>query len=67
MNEVDFSSLDRQYAYSVIWSTEDNAHIGLCSEFPSLSWVAQTPEAALKGIKRVVRNVILDMAGEKSS
>ena len=33
----------------------------LCAEFPSLSWLARTPEAALKGIRKVVAEVVVDM------
>jgi len=36
-------------------------YVGLCAEFPSLSWLAQNPEAALKGIRQVVANVVKDM------
>ena len=36
------------YTYRVTWSADDNEHIGLCSEFPSLSWLAEEPKAALK-------------------
>ena len=43
-----------RYAYRVIWSANDDEYLGLCAEFPSLSWLAGTPEAALKGIRRVV-------------
>ena len=43
-----------RYAYRVIWSDKDDEYLGLCAEFPSLSWLAGTPEAALKGIRRVV-------------
>jgi predicted HicB family RNase H-like nuclease len=43
-----------KYAYRVIWSENDQAYLGLCAEFPSLSWLAETPEAALKGIRKVV-------------
>ncbi|MCM2359843.1 MAG: type II toxin-antitoxin system HicB family antitoxin [Geobacteraceae bacterium] len=35
--------------------------MGLCAEFPSLSWLAHTPEAALKGIRKLVSEVIADM------
>ncbi|GAB7026681.1 type II toxin-antitoxin system HicB family antitoxin [Geotalea toluenoxydans] len=35
--------------------------MGLCAEFPSLSWLAQTPEAALKGIRKLVSEVVADM------
>lgn len=49
------------YTYRVTWSPEDNEHVGLCAEFPSLSWLARTPERALKGIRKVVAEVIEDM------
>jgi predicted HicB family RNase H-like nuclease len=49
------------YTYRVTWSAEDDEHVGLCTEFPSLSWLAATPEAALKGIRRVVAESVADM------
>ena len=49
------------YTYRVTWSEEYNEYVGLCAEFPSLSWLAKTPEAALKGIRNVVADVIKDM------
>jgi len=50
-----------RYTYRVTWSEEDEEYVGLCAEFPSLSWLAGTPEAALKGIRKVVADVINDM------
>ena len=50
------------YTYRVTWSSEDQEHVGLCAEFPSLSWLAGTPESALKGIRKVVAEVVADMA-----
>ena len=49
------------YTYRVTWSAEDNEHVGLCAEFPSLSWLAPTPEKALAGIRRVVADVVAEM------
>jgi len=49
------------YTYRVTWSEEDNEYVGLCAEFPSLSWLAASPEAALKGIRKVVADVVNDM------
>ena len=37
----------QHYTYRVTWSPEDEEHVGLCSEFASLSWLAKTPDAAL--------------------
>jgi len=50
-----------KYTYRVTWSEADEEYVGLCSEFPSLSWLATSPEAALKGIRNVVAEVISDM------
>ena len=54
------------YTCRVTWSQEDGEHVGLCAEFPSLPWLAATPEKALAGIRRVVGEVVDDMqsAGE---
>jgi predicted HicB family RNase H-like nuclease len=49
------------YTYRVTWSAEDNEHVGLCIEFPSLSWLASTPEDALAGIRTMVDDVVRDM------
>jgi predicted HicB family RNase H-like nuclease len=49
------------YTYRVTWSEDDQEYVGLCAEFPSLSWLAKTPESALKGIRNVVSEVIKDM------
>ena len=35
------------YTYRVTWSADDNEYVGLCAEFPSLSWLAETPELAV--------------------
>jgi predicted HicB family RNase H-like nuclease len=52
---------NNKYTYRVTWSEEDGEYVGLCAEFPSLSWLARTPEAALKGIRKLVNRVIADM------
>ena len=49
------------YTYRVTWSAEDSEHVGLCAEFPSLSWLAPSPEKALSGIRRVVADVVDDL------
>lgn len=49
------------YTYRVTWSSEDDEYVGLCAEFPSLSWLAETQEEALRGIRRVVAESIADM------
>jgi predicted RNase H-like HicB family nuclease len=49
------------HAYTVKWSAEDGEYVGLCAEFPSLSWLAKTPEEAIAGIRRVVAESVEDM------
>ena len=56
-----------RYAYRVIWSNSDQKYVGLCTEFSTLSWLAQTPEAALKGIRRVVEEGIKIMEADGDS
>ena len=49
------------YSYRITWSAEDGEHVGLCAEFPSLSWLAPTPREALAGIQRLVSECVSDM------
>ena len=57
----------KHYTYRVTWSPEDGEHVGLCAEFASLSWLAKTPEAALKGIQKVVSDTVADMQANGES
>lgn len=49
------------HAYRVLWSEEDQESVGLCAEFPALSWLDEEQAAALEGIVRLVRDVVADM------
>ena len=44
-----------------MWSEEDQEYAGLCSEFPSLSWLDASLEATLKGIIALVKSAVEDM------
>jgi predicted HicB family RNase H-like nuclease len=50
-----------RYTYRITWSEDDKEYVGLCVEYPSLSWVAPSQEAALRGIRAVVKKVMADM------
>lgn len=50
------------YTYRVIWSEEDKEFVGLCTEFPSLSWLDEVQQGALNGIVELVRSTVADMA-----
>ena len=47
-----------KYTYRVIWSEEDQEFVGLCTEFPSLSWLEEEQDAALHGIVRLVSDTL---------
>lgn len=53
-----------RYTYRVTWSEDDGQHVGLCAEFPSLSWLTASPEGALRGIRKVVAEVVRDLGSE---
>ena len=53
------------YTYRVTWSEEDKEYVGLCAEFPSLSWLASAPETALHGVRSVVADAVEDMERQK--
>lgn len=57
------------YSYQVTWSGEDQEYVGLCAEFPSLSYLHENNHAALEGIINLVKDVVADMevSGEKLS
>ncbi len=42
------------YTYRVVWSTEEPAYLGLCVEYPELSFLDSTSEGAFAGIRRLV-------------
>ena len=52
-----------QYTYRITWSPKDSEHLGLCVEFPSLSWLASSPKKALSGIRDLVLGVLIEMRG----
>lgn len=54
-----------RYTYRVTWSEEDQEYVGLCAEFPSLSWLAETPEKSLQGIRTLVKKVLTEVRRAK--
>lgn len=55
------------YTYRVTWSQEDQEHVGLCTEFPSLSFLHKDMVKSLKGIKSLVSDVVKDMIKNKET
>ncbi|KFK91982.1 MULTISPECIES: type II toxin-antitoxin system HicB family antitoxin [unclassified Serratia (in: enterobacteria)] len=54
-------AIHEHYTYRITWSAEDGEYVGLCTEFPSLSWLASTRTGALDGIEQLVAQVVTDM------
>ncbi len=61
------SKNDDHYTYRITWSDDDEEFVGLCAEFPSLSWLARTPEEALQGIRKIVAQAVADMEADGES
>ena len=53
-----------RYTYRLAWSAKDSEFIATVVEFPSLSWIADSREAALTGLTSVVEEVLEDMLNE---
>ena len=51
----------KQYTYRVTWSAEDHEYVGLCAEFPSLSWLDADQAKAFSGIVDLVADVVAEM------
>jgi len=54
-----------RYTYRVTWSEEDQEYVGLCAEFPSLSWLEATPEKALHGVRTLVKKSVAEIKRSK--
>lgn len=48
--------LNDKHSYRVPWSDEDQEYVGLCTEFPSLSYLSHNPLDAFNGIRKLVNN-----------
>lgn len=51
----------KHYTYRVTWSEDDQEHVALCAEFPSLSYLDDEPAKALRGLVNIVGEIIKDM------
>jgi predicted HicB family RNase H-like nuclease len=49
------------YTYRVHWSSEDEEFVATIAEFPSLSWLSDTPTGAMEGMVRLAHDVVDEM------
>ncbi len=54
-----------KYSYRISWSEDDSEFVGLCIEFPGLSWLSPSQEKAFKGIRQLVADTLKDMHAQR--
>ena len=52
----------KHYTWRVTGSEEDSEHVALCAGFPGLSFLADKPVDAPRGLVRLIGEVMEDMA-----
>ena len=57
----------KHYTYRVIWSPEDEEYVGLCGEFPSLSYLDEDHLKALEGMAELVRDIVADIEANQET
>ena len=55
------------YTYRVTWSEEDQEHVAICAEFPSLSFLSEDAGEALQGLMQTVKDIVQDMEASGES
>ncbi len=58
--------IDR-YTYRITWSEDDQEYVGLCAEFPGLSWLEKNQEKALAGIRKLVKETLMDLEANQET
>jgi hypothetical protein len=51
--------------YSIEWSKKDREYVATCTAYPSLSYLAQDPDEAFKGIRDLITSSELEKSFEK--
>jgi len=53
--------------YDVKWSEEDQAFVATVKEFPSMSWIEESPDKALAKLRDLVRATLKEMQEDENS
>ena len=56
-----------KYTYRLLWSEDKERYIGVCSEFPALSYEATNTADALAGIQQRVAGELADLTKHKKA
>lgn len=51
--------------YDVKWSEPDQEYVATVKEFPSMSWLDETPDKAVAGMRALVAETLEEMKGWK--
>lgn len=54
----------QHYAYSVVWSAEDDEFVVTVAEFPSLSWLHPEQGEPLRGLVDLLAEVVADLEAD---
>ena len=56
-----------KYTYKVTYSQDDKEYVGLCAEFPSLSYLEPSQTKAFTGIQELVKEIVKDIKKENEA
>lgn len=59
------TSTTGHFHFAVEWSASDQEYVATCAEFPSLSFLAQSPTSALTGMEALAIQTVRDLEKEK--
>lgn len=54
-----------KFTYRLLWSEDKQCYLGVCSEFPDLSYEATSGDDALAGIQRRIADELADLIRNK--
>jgi hypothetical protein len=57
--------MEKKLNYSIEWSKKDREYVATCTSYPSLSYLAQDPDEAFKGIRDLVSHLALEASFRK--
>jgi predicted RNase H-like HicB family nuclease len=61
LRKLNMQATHDHYTYRQEWSSEDDAYIARCLEFPSLATHGPSPEAALSELRMLVTDIVTEM------
>lgn len=66
-SDAPFPATAEECHYDVHWSEEDQGFVATVSEFPSMSWIEETPDKAITRLRNLVRETLKEMQQDEQS